>query len=97
MNPHKVNRARVRKFTDLPNVGKAMADDLHLLGFHSPEELAGACPFAMYDRLCQKTGVRHDPCVIDVFISITRFMNGEPPRPWWEFTDARKHALAGGR
>jgi len=43
--------------------------------------------------LCGKTGVRHDPCVIDVFMSITRFMDGEEPRPWWAYTDERKRVL----
>jgi hypothetical protein len=40
--------------------------------------------------LCDETGVRQDPCVLDVLISITRFMNGEPPRPWWFYTAERK-------
>lgn len=96
MSPHKVDRARVKQLTDLPNVGKATADDLRLLGFHSPESLAGECPFEMYERLCQKTGHHHDPCVIDIFMSITYFMKGEPPCPWWEFTEARKNTLTGG-
>jgi hypothetical protein len=25
-----------------------------------------------------------------MLISITRFMNGEPPRPWWIYTAERK-------
>ena len=90
MRPDKVDRARVKQLTDLPNVGKATARDLRLLGFDLPEQLAGACPFTLYKRLCRETGQRHDPCVIDVFMSITSFMNGEPPRPWWEFTEIRR-------
>jgi len=35
-------------------------------------------------------GCRHDPCVIDVFISVTSFMNGSDPEPWWAFTAERK-------
>ncbi|NNM82636.1 MAG: mitomycin resistance protein [Burkholderiales bacterium] len=96
MSPHKVDRAKVRKLTDLPNVGKATADDLRLLGIHSPEQLSGECPLEMYERLCKATGHRHDPCVIDVFMSVIHFMKGEPPRPWWEFTETRKHILAAG-
>ena len=96
MSPQKVDRAKVRQLTDLPNVGKATANDLRLLGIHSPEQLCGACPFDMYERLCRATGYRHDPCVIDVFMSVVHFMNGEPPRPWWAFTEARKNILAGG-
>lgn len=97
MNPHKVDRTRLKQLTDLPNVGKAVAEDLRLLGFHSPEQLAGQSPFEMYERLCRKTGQRQDPCVLDTFMSITRFMDGEPPRPWWEYTAARKIAVAQGR
>ena len=93
MNPSKVERSRVKKLTDLPNIGRAGADDLRLIGIDDPHQLIGLCPFDMYEKLCAKTGVRHDPCVIDVFISVTRFMNGEAPRPWWEFTNMRKQQL----
>jgi hypothetical protein len=93
MNPHKVNRARVKELSDLPNVGKAIAKDLRLLGIREPGQLAGLCPFEMHKRLCQKTGHRHDPCLIDVFMSITRFIDGEAPRPWWEFTELRKQTI----
>ncbi len=90
MNPNKVDRNRVRTLTDLPNIGKAGAEDLHLLGIREPHDLVGKCPFEMYEALCEKTATRHDPCVIDVFMSVTRFMNGEEPRPWWSFTEERK-------
>ena len=48
----------------------------------------------MYDELCEKTGVRQDPCVIDVFMSVTDFMNGSAPRAWWTFTEERKRKTA---
>jgi hypothetical protein len=38
--------------------------------------------------------VRHDPCVLDVFISVTRFMAGDAPQPWWAYTAQRKQLLA---
>jgi hypothetical protein len=94
MSPNKVDRAKLKALTDLPNVGKSIAADLQLLGFHSPEQITGANPFEMYDRLCRKTGHRQDPCVIDVFMSITDFLKGGPPRPWWEFTETRKKQVA---
>lgn len=94
MNPSKVDRAKLSLLTDLPNVGKAMVEDLRLLGYSRPEQLAGQSPFEMYERLCRKTGTRHDPCVLDVFMSLTSFMQGEPARPWWAFSEARKNALA---
>ncbi len=91
MNPSKVDRLRVRCLTDLPNVGKETAKDLRLLGYTKPADIAGECPFDMYERLCEITGMRHDPCVIDVFVSVTEFLGGKPPRPWWEFTNSRKN------
>ena len=90
MNPAKVDRTRLRRFTDLPNVGPAFARDLELLGFESPAELSGQDPMKLYRSLSRKTGVRQDPCVLDTFISITRFMDGDPPRPWWSYTAERK-------
>lgn len=90
MHPDKVRRDRLALLTDLPNVGPATAQDLRLLGIHEPSQLMGQCPFTLYERLCSLRGVRVDPCVIDVFISITRFMDGERPRPWWFYTSERK-------
>jgi len=93
MNPAKVVRENVAELTDLPNVGPATAADLRLLGIDAPEDLAGRDPFELYDRLCTITRTRQDPCVLDVLISITHFMDGGDPKPWWAFTDGRKHAL----
>lgn len=94
MSPSKVVRERVARLTDLPNIGVSLAGDLQLLGIDHPEQLRGRDPYAMYESLCAITRVRHDPCVLDVFISVTRFMNGEPAAVWWAFTDERKRALA---
>jgi len=93
MNPLKVRRDQVRELEDLPNVGKAMAADLRLIGISSPGELAGRDAFALYEALCRKSGVRHDPCVLDVFLSVVAFMNGEKARPWWAFSAQRKRQL----
>ncbi len=94
MNPNKVVRENVRKLTDLPNIGKAGAADLELLGIVKPEDLVGQDPYEMYERLCIIAGCKHDPCVIDVFISVTRFINGEEAKPWWDYTAERKKMLA---
>jgi hypothetical protein len=55
MNPAKVIRSEVKQLTDLPNIGKASAEDLRVLGIRSPEQLAGKCPIELYERLCRKT------------------------------------------
>ena len=94
MNPSKVVRSRVRALTDLPNVGPATAADLRLLGYERPADLRGADAVDLYRRLCAKTRSRQDPCVLDTLMSITRFMDGDPPRVWWAYTDERKHLMA---
>jgi hypothetical protein len=40
------------------------------------------------------TGERHDPCVLDAFLSAVRFMEGAPKKPWWKYTSERKRELA---
>ena len=93
MNPAKVVRERVKTLIDLPNIGRAMAEDLHLLGIAKPEQLKGRDPYVLYQELSIATGQRQDPCVLDTFISITRFMNGGEALPWWAYTAERKAAL----
>ncbi|MDD2465839.1 MAG: helix-hairpin-helix domain-containing protein [Desulfobulbus sp.] len=95
MNPSKVDRRQLQLLTDLPNIGKAIAADLKLIGICQPSDLLGLDPYQMYAQLCEITGYRHDPCVIDVFISVTRFIAGEDPNPWWAYTAERKRKLSG--
>ncbi len=94
MNPSKVRRDRLVQLTDLPNIGPAMAADLISLGIRQPDDLRQRDPYTLYEQLCAQTGQRHDPCVIDVFLSVVRFMAGEPARAWWEYTAERKQTLA---
>lgn len=90
MNPKKVIRSKVKNLTDLPNIGKKMEKDLRQIGIDTPLQLINKSPYEMYKELCYKTGKSHDPCVVDVFISVTRFMAGEDPQPWWHYTKERK-------
>lgn len=79
---------------DIPNVGKAIAATLRLIGLIQPDDLLGKDPYEMYDRLNTETGIRYDPCVLDVFISAVRYVEGGPHLPWWSFTSERKQELA---
>jgi hypothetical protein len=86
---------RREQYTDLeqlPNVGPAIAGDLRRIGILRPQALAGKDPYALYEKLCRVTGERHDPCVIDAFLSVVRFMEGAPAKPWWAYTAERKRA-----
>lgn len=90
MNPSKVIREKVFKMTDLPNVGKTIAHDLASIGISSPEDLIGQDPYTLYVRFCRAFQAKKDPCMLDVLMSVTDFMNGNEPRPWWEYTLLRK-------
>lgn len=86
-----------QRFEDLPNVGRATADDLRLLGLQHTRDLAGRDPLQLYRELEQLTGTRQDPCVLDVFIALTRLLDGDPPHPWWHYTAERKSRYGDGR
>jgi hypothetical protein len=38
-------------------------------------------------------GVRHDPCLADVFLAAVDYMNGAPKRPWHWYTARRKKLM----
>lgn len=87
----KATRVRdVRRFTDIPNVGPAMERDFRALGFTTPGQLAGQDAHALYRRLCDLSGIRQDPCVLDTYLAVCAFMDGGEVQPWWAFTTLRK-------
>ena len=49
------DRATVFRLIDLPNIGKAIAKDLQLIGIDHPRELIGKDPFNLYKRATFKT------------------------------------------
>ena len=88
------SRASMTQLEQIVNVGPSIAGDLRSVGIRQPKDLIGKDPYQLYDALCSATGTRQDPCVLDVFISAVRFMEGAPARPWWRYTAERKRALA---
>ena len=84
------DRKTVERLEDLPNIGKAIAEDLRLVDIHQPRDIIGKNPYQLYRKLCAVTGQKHDPCVLDTFIAVVDFMEGGDPAPWWSFTEERK-------
>ncbi|HQO29006.1 MAG TPA: helix-hairpin-helix domain-containing protein [Accumulibacter sp.] len=93
MHPDKVSRCRLETLCDLPNIGPASAADLRQLGIDTPADLHDRCPLEMYRQLCTMTGKVQDPCVLDVFLSITDFIAGGQAKRWWAYTAERKRLL----
>jgi hypothetical protein len=73
-----------------------MLRDFDLLGVKSVEQLSECEPLALYDDLCQRTGHRQDPCVLDTFTcAIAQAKNPDLPeeqRNWWYWSRQRKAA-----
>jgi len=90
-----MSRIDIKHFQDIPNVGKVTESFFYILGINEPIQLVGRDPYEMYSELCNITQKEHDPCVIDVFISSVKYMEGGPPKKWWEFTEERKNKLGG--
>jgi hypothetical protein len=84
------NPAEAVRLEQLPGIGSAMAADLRRLGIQQPSQLTGQDAYALYDRLCNISGGRQDPCVIDVFLGAIHYMNSGEALPWWQFTAERK-------
>ncbi len=94
MHPDKVNRNHLKKFTDLPNIGPAGAQDYQLLGYQHPQQLVGVSALHLYQQLCVISGQQHDPCVLDVLLSVERFLAGDAPKVWWAYSAERQQMLA---
>jgi len=83
--------------SDLANVGPATLGDFKLLGIQRVAQLAKLQPsdaFVLWRKLGRLTGGLHDPCVIDVFMSVISQAHGKKPCPWWHFTKQRKAMMA---
>ncbi|MDF3823154.1 helix-hairpin-helix domain-containing protein, partial [Leptospira sp. 96542] len=65
--PKTLHAKQVRVLTDIPNIGKSMAEDLRGLGIATPERVRTMDPLAAYEQLRDPMGKRHDPCVLDTF------------------------------
>ena len=72
-----------------------MEEDFHRLGITQPRQLIGKDGLALYKKICRVDGVRHDPCVIDVFLAAVDYMEGAPKRPWFWYTAGRKKMTEG--
>ena len=86
-----IHASDVKKFTDIPNVGKAIERDFLFLGLKSPADLKKHGAYALYKKMCKKSGDRQDPCVLDTYLAVIDFMNGAPARPWYWYTKGRKN------
>jgi hypothetical protein len=75
---------------DIPNIGPSIANKLRGIGILKPSQLKGKDGIKLYLKLNKATGIRHDPCVADVFMAAVDFIKSGKKKPWWAFTSKRK-------
>ena len=75
----------------IPGVGRTIAQDLRNLGITRVEQLRGADPRALYDRLCELQGMHVDRCMLYVFRCAVYYASEFPHDPallrWWAWKD----------
>ena len=84
---------RTSDLLELANVGPAIAGHLGKAGVTRTSQLVGRDPVEIYEQMCEADGRRHDPCLLDTVMSAVDQANGNPARPWWEYTAERKRML----
>ena len=86
--------SQARKLSDLVGIGKAMLGDFKVLGVKDVEQLAAEDPLELYERLCERTGQRHDICCLDVFrAAVAQARDPNLPAEqcqWWYWSRQRK-------
>lgn len=75
----------------IPGVGATIAQDLRGLGIHRVEDLRGADPQALYDRLIAQAGMHVDRCMLYVLRCAVYYASEFPHDPallkWWSWKD----------
>jgi hypothetical protein len=83
-----------RRLRDLAGVGRSIEADFRRLGIRSVPELATSDGDELYRRLCDITGTRQDPCVLDTFrCAVAQARDPRLPleqRNWWWWSRQRK-------
>lgn len=91
--------ADTRTLLDLAGIGRSLEGDLRRLGVGSVAALARRDPDRLYRRLCDLTGVRQDPCVLDAFrCAVAQARDPLLPaarRCWWWWSRERKAGRLG--
>ena len=75
----------------IPGVGVSIAQDLRGLGITRIDQLRGADPQAMYDRMCEQAGQHIDRCMLYVLRCAVYYASEFPHDPellkWWSWKD----------
>jgi nucleotidyltransferase/DNA polymerase involved in DNA repair len=91
-------RTPPRSLTDIPGVGKSIAEDLRNIGIHRVEDLRGIDPQRLFDLSNAHAGVVQDRCLLYVFRCAVYFaetpLKEQYPEKlkWWNWKDGNKNS-----
>jgi hypothetical protein len=81
----------LKELQTIPGVGKSISMDLWNLGIRSVKDLQNKDPEALYQRLCEQTGMRIDRCLLYVLRCAVYYASEKKPKPklllWWNWKD----------
>ena len=81
---------------EIPGVGPSIAADLESMGIHRVAQLKRRSPEALYQQLCDLTGVRQDPCVLYTFRCAVYYASNAThdaeKLKWWHWKDVHTSA-----
>lgn len=85
-----------RRLQDLRGIGRAMLHDFEQLGISTVRQLKDCDAQDLYHRMCELSGTRQDPCVLDTYrCAIEQARDPDlPPQKcdWWYWSRVRKAA-----
>jgi len=86
-----------QRLEDLPNIGKAIANNLRAIGVLTASQLKTDDPLTIYLNLAKPMGKRHDPCVLYTLMAAKHFLVTGEKLAWWKFTEQGKSLLNANR
>jgi hypothetical protein len=88
----------LKELTQIPGVGKSIANDLWSIGIRSVRDLKGTDPELLYNLSNKYAGTVQDRCLLYVFRCAVYFANTAEKRrnpeklKWWNWKDDYKRA-----
>jgi hypothetical protein len=90
----KVTKKTKDNLLSIPGVGKSIAQDLHILGIHHVQDLAGQDPEVLFNDLCSEYNRKIDPCVLYTFRCAVYYAENDKHDPdllkWWNWKNRKK-------
>ncbi|MGZ4885114.1 MAG: helix-hairpin-helix domain-containing protein [Halobacteriota archaeon] len=84
-----------QSLTDIPGVGKSIANDLRTIGIHRIDDLKGKDPELLYELSNQDAGTTQDRCLLYVFRCAVYFaetrdeIQDHQKLNWWYWKDKK--------